>query len=280
MAKNIYVLYHAHCTDGTGSKYAAWRKFGNKAKYIAVAYGKPMPELELGSEIYIVDFSYPKAVLEAMNAEHASVTVLDHHKTAEADLKDLPYCHFNMDKSGCVMAWEFFHPGITTPALLLDIQDRDLWLFKRPNSKAIHAALQLLDGNMEDWDLAAKGVGHYQKLVESGNLLLKRQDKAVKSAVDHKVKVTTLFGHKCGLINANDLSSEIGCGLYDSKALNVDFALIYCITKENSVLLSLRSKGDFDVSALAAKFGGGGHKNAAGGQTDIDTLVKILKEEM
>ncbi len=280
MAKNIYVLYHAHCTDGTGSKYAAWKKFGKKAQYIAVAYGKPMPTLEPGSEIYIVDFSYPKEVLEALNAVHASVTVLDHHKTAEADLKDLPYCHFNMDKSGCVMAWEFFHPGEPVPDLLLDIQDRDLWLFKRPNSKAVHAGLALLDGDMTLWDRGARYSGDYVRVVNSGFTLLQRQDKAVKSAVDHKVKIISLFGHKCGIINANDLSSEIGSGINDCPKLAVDFALIYAITKDNTVLLSLRSKGDFDVSALAKNFGGGGHNNAAGGVTDLDTLMKILKEEM
>ncbi len=280
MSKNIYVLYHAHCTDGTGSKYAAWKKFGSNAKYIAVQYGKPMPELEPGSEIYIVDFSYPKATLEALNAQHASVVVLDHHKTAEADLKDLPYCHFNMDKSGCVMAWEYFHPDVAVPNLLLDIQDRDLWLFKRPNSKAVHAGLQLLDGHMADWDLAAIDSGHYVGLVNSGMTLLKRQDKAVKSAVDHKVKVVHFSGCKCGLINANDLSSEIGAGIYNCPKLAVDFALVYAITKDDEVLLSFRSKGEFDVSALAQKFGGGGHKNAAGAVIGIETLCKIIKGNM
>ncbi|NIV11578.1 MAG: bifunctional oligoribonuclease/PAP phosphatase NrnA, partial [Aliifodinibius sp.] len=33
---------------------------------------------------------------------------------------------------------------------------------------------------------------------------------------------------------------------------------------ETEVVYSLRSRGDFDVSALAERFGGGGHKNAAG----------------
>lgn len=274
---NIYVLYHAHCTDGTGSKFAAWKKFGTAAKYIAVAYGKPMPEMEPNSEVYIIDFSYPRDILEALHATHKSVVVLDHHKTAEEDLRGLPYCHFDMHRSGCVMAWNYFHPNIEVPALLQDIQDRDLWLFKRPNSKAIHAGLQLLEGSMADWDRATKGVAHYQKLVDDGNLLLKRQNAAVKSAVNHKTGVISLFGCKCGIINSNDLSSEIGNGICASTVLNVDFALIYCITQYNEVLISLRSIGDFDVSAIAQKFGGGGHKNSSGANTTIDVLWKILK---
>ncbi len=50
---------------------------------------------------------------------------------------------------------------------------------------------------------------------------------------------------------------------------------------EHSCTLGLRSREDCDVSAIAAKFGGGGHKNAAGASTEgkIETLVPaILKE--
>ena len=32
----------------------------------------------------------------------------------------------------------------------------------------------------------------------------------------------------------------------------------------NEIKLSLRSKGDLDVASFARKYGGGGHKNAAG----------------
>lgn len=274
---NIYVLYHAHCTDGTGSRYAAWRKFGSAAKYIAVAYGKPMPVMEPNSEVYIIDFSYPRAVLEGLKAVHKSIMVLDHHKTAEEDLRGLDYCLFDMNRSGCVIAWEYFHPNTTIPPLLLDIQDRDLWRFERPNSKAIHAGLQLLKGSLIEWDRAARGIGAYQELVEHGTLLLKSQDAAVKSAVDHKTGVISLFGHRCGITNSNDLSSEIGNGICTSPVLNVDFALIYCITNENKVLFSLRSIGEFDVSAIAQRWGGGGHRNSAGATTGLGVLWNVLQ---
>ena len=40
---------------------------------------------------------------------------------------------------------------------------------------------------------------------------------------------------------------------------------------------SLRSNGDYDVSAIAKAFGGGGHRNAAGFSTDINTLLSWLR---
>jgi oligoribonuclease NrnB/cAMP/cGMP phosphodiesterase (DHH superfamily) len=277
---NIYVLYHAHCTDGTGSKFAAWKKFKYKAKYIAVSYGNPVPEMEPGSEIYILDFAYSREILEGLQKIHKSVIVLDHHKTAEEALKGMCGCHFNMDKSGCVLAWEYFHPNAPVPDLLLDIQDRDLWQFKRPNSKAIHAGLAMLEGSMNKWELAACGPGAYHKVVSDGELLLKRQDLAVASALKGKVQILPMQGYKVGVTNSTDLSSEIGNGICLSENFDVDFAIVYCITASNQVLLSLRSIEDFDVSKVAQVYGGGGHKNASGATVPLKILIDLLEGKL
>jgi oligoribonuclease NrnB/cAMP/cGMP phosphodiesterase (DHH superfamily) len=52
--------------------------------------------------------------------------------------------------------------------------------------------------------------------------------------------------------------------------------LMYIIQDKDTVKVSLRSKGIIDVSAIAAKFGGGGHRNAAGFTCDIATLQTFL----
>lgn len=45
---------------------------------------------------------------------------------------------------------------------------------------------------------------------------------------------------------------------------NVNISALFREIEKNSFKVSLRSKGDFDVSVVARQFGGGGHKNAAG----------------
>jgi phosphoesterase RecJ-like protein len=59
---------------------------------------------------------------------------------------------------------------------------------------------------------------------------------------------------------------------------NIIFA-VFIAEKEGLVKLSLRSKGNFKVNEIAKKyFSGGGHKNAAGGISDIsvnDTIEKL-----
>jgi nanoRNase/pAp phosphatase (c-di-AMP/oligoRNAs hydrolase) len=280
MTNKIFVLYHASCTDGLGAKYAAWKKFGDTAAYFAIQYNGPIPEMPEGSEVYIVDFSYPKAVLEEMMKVHKSVVVLDHHKSAEADLRGMSCCKFDMTKSGAVLAWEYFHPSKVIPDLLLDIQDRDLWKFKRLNSKPVHAGLQLLKGSMEAWDKLTKDPHAYFNLIETGKALLKQQDMKVDSVAKYKVKVVPFLGYNVGITNATDNASEIGNAICISKEYDVDFAIIYCVTKDDDVLCSARSDVEgknTDVSEFAKQFGGGGHRNAAGFKISLEILTKVLK---
>jgi nanoRNase/pAp phosphatase (c-di-AMP/oligoRNAs hydrolase) len=63
-------------------------------------------------------------------------------------------------------------------------------------------------------------------------------------------------------INANGLfASELGNQLAEQSGT---FALIWQLAGDGEVKASLRSKGNFDVAAIAARYGGGGHRNAAG----------------
>src|SRR5438034_364114 len=94
------VIYHGECTDGFT---AAWAfktlRPLTTATYAPAHHGDTPPEVT-GKEVYILDFAYPRAQLLRMHDQAASVLVLDHHKTAQADLEGLPFCVFDMDRSG------------------------------------------------------------------------------------------------------------------------------------------------------------------------------------
>jgi len=99
------VIYHGNCYDGLTAAWAAWRKFGANADYQAALYGEPLPSAAWDRPLYILDFSYPRAELEAraLDPSHVlnltALRVLDHHKTAEADLAGLPFCTFDLDST-------------------------------------------------------------------------------------------------------------------------------------------------------------------------------------
>lgn len=277
---NVYILYHANCTDGTGAKYAAWRKYGDDgANYIPVAYGKEPPEeLDENSEVYIVDFSYPRDVLEALQKRCKSVVVLDHHKTAEEALRGLKGCYFDMKKSGAVLAWEYFHPGVPIPQLLLHVQDRDLWNWNLPGTKEVLSGLALTEGGMGLWRYYDNAEG-VQFLYNSGVSIVAYEQLLLKSKIKHaKIVWFSVNGvlRKAGVINSTELASEVGNLICLDEKLEADFAIVYSLTKDNDVLLSFRSVGDFDVSHIAKAFGGGGHKNASGARMNFSQLQWLI----
>lgn len=264
----VYVLFHGPgCQDGLGSKYAAWCKFGDEgATYIPVAYGDKLPDMVEGSEVYIIDFSYPKDVLEMLHQGMARVVVLDHHKSAEEALKGLDFAFFDMSRSGAVMAWNYFHPDTEVPEVLKRVQDRDLWRWQYRDTKAVTSAVQLLGGDMAQWqkyvELESEGLGF---LVNQGEAIENYKNYAIERACrDYQLTFRVWKSHKVAIINSNGLQSDIGAHLYDKYP--VDYVIIYSLNGAGLVNIGLRSKNPTgaDVSEVAKIYGGGGHKHSAG----------------
>jgi hypothetical protein len=131
---NPLILFHANCTDGFTAAWVAWRAFNRQADIHPCSYGDPPPDVG-GREVYVVDFSYPRPVLEEMAQRAAFLRVLDHHKTAEEALRGLPYCQFDMTRSGARLAWDYWHPGLPPPPLVAYVEDRDLWRWRSRAAK-------------------------------------------------------------------------------------------------------------------------------------------------
>ncbi|MGE0525863.1 MAG: phosphoesterase [Bdellovibrionales bacterium] len=259
-----YVLYHSKCYDGFGAAYAAWKKFGNSAKYIAVSYGYPVPEMPGATEVFIVDFSYPRDVIEEI-AARVPLTVLDHHKTAKEALEPLirpdgynPRVVFDMERSGAKITWEYLH-RTPCPPLIEHISDRDLWQFKLDGTAKIHKALVALPMDFEVWDQL-----DCEQLKKDGEVCERLYSQLVHNIVE-SAWLGEIDGKLCAMVNTSFAWSEVGEALLEKYANQpgVKFAASFTVFRDQT-MWSLRSKGDFDVSAIAKKFGGGGHKNAAG----------------
>lgn len=163
-----YILFHGNCPDGFGAAFAAWLRFQNDATYIPVSYGKPMPEIENGSLVYIVDFSYPRKPLKELAKRSEQIIVLDHHATAQDDLDGLevelrietgkPHIvQFDMSKSGAVLTCEYLHGDSLKCEVgqigefFAYLQDRDLWKFELPMSREVSMALRSYPMDFKTW---------------------------------------------------------------------------------------------------------------------------------
>ena len=265
-SNNNLCIYHKNCADGFGAALAVKTYFDEMdqgCEFIAAHYDNDAPDVS-GKNVYIVDFSYPRDVLVAMNESANKLVVLDHHKSAQAALDGLDFCIFDMARSGAVMAWNYFHPSKELPKLLAHIQDRDLWTWKLKGSREIAAALKTMGMDFEAWANYLNN-DNLDVLVLFGGAIVKYQDSCVeKAARENPMPMANIAGHRVPCINTTHLISEIG----NEISKGHPFAAMYFETADQRVY-SLRSSEDgIDVSEVAKLFGGGGHFHAAGFSVD------------
>lgn len=261
------VLFHANCSDGLGAAVAAYGRLGNEAEYLAVQYGSPPPPIGdvLDRIVYLLDFSYPRQVLESLAQAAERIVLLDHHATAQADLQDLPYATFDMSKSGAMLAWEHFHET-EPPELIQYIQDRDLWHNRMPHTREVTAYLRMLGyempGALYDWaDLLHDWSFRKQEVIDMGVALVKYQTTLVKQAIIG-AQAVQLGGHHVLATNATAMFSEIAGQLAQKTGT---FGIAWFWDGRRQVYqFSLRAVNGFDVSAVAQQYGGGGHVRCAG----------------
>ena len=253
------VIYHAACTDGFGAAYAAWKLLGDRAVYHAAKYGTAPPDVT-GKNVVVVDFSYDNSTTKQLIKEAKSFLVIDHHKSAMVELHDISCTHFDMNHSGAMLSWKFFHPGKEAPRMIKFIEDRDLWKWEIPYSKEFSAAFDMVKFDFEEFDkyLDDSEVDNAQ---ERGAYIL-AYSKTVISKIAKHASPRKMGGKDVLLVNSPHWMSEIGAAL----SPKCDFALIWYYDQETrQVKVSLRAHhDDSDVSEVAKKFGGGGHRKAAG----------------
>lgn len=79
------VIYHASCADGFGAAFSCWLKLGDEAEYVPMQYGDIDTHLEYtGREVFILDFSFPREVMDHFFANAKRVVWLDHHASSRS----------------------------------------------------------------------------------------------------------------------------------------------------------------------------------------------------
>lgn len=281
------VIYHANCDDGFGAAFAAWLKFGDEAEYLPATYGDFTWPVVTGRDVYILDFSFPRAEMEHTFTHANKVIWLDHHKTAFemwcpgfdieygwTDWTDNKHITLDNNKSGALLAWEYFWPRAPIPMLIQHIDDNDRWQFKISKTREFTAALRTYPHDFEAWKKLRSQTETfgYDDFIASGEAVLRAQSqmldltlKATKRPITITVSTERYEGLAANL-SVKVLQSDAGHILATESGT---FGLLWYQMDNGRVSCSLRSNGDYDVSAIAKWFGGGGHKNAAGFETSM-----------
>lgn len=268
------IIYHEvrkgiPCADGFAASWVA-NKARSGSTIIGCVYGDPVPEIPEGEEVIIVDFSFPKADLEALADRGCSVLVLDHHQTAWKNLQDLSArinATFDMAECGATLTWKHFFPTYPMPAFLEYVRDRDLWQKKLPLTEELNAAFGRIGRTFKLYDILEPMQADVLQTVYGGLGKQLLQEKAEKiKAIATRAEMIQIDEYLISGVRLTQeegyLTSDICEYLYTTT--HPDAPFVCCITFEGTYSLRSSKVSNFDVSLVAERHGGGGHKNSAG----------------
>lgn len=292
MWKADVCVYHMPCDDGFASAWIARKKWPD-IKLAPTNYGLPFPEKDIDGQslgvedknVLIADFSYKPEVLAEIGRRAASVRVLDHHKTAEADLRDYVggslsalrnfngggvQAYFDMNHSGAALTWQFCFPDEPMPLMIQCIEDRDLWRFALPYSRAFSLFLRSHPYDLSVWTGIAETMAALpQDVLDEAMAIERFYDRQIADVVP--TATLKSIGKWKGIPVAHApyaFASDLAHQLL-KKHPDAPFAAVV-VDAYGARTWSLRSEDSRqDVSEVAKQFGGGGHRNAAGFRVPI-----------
>lgn len=285
----ILIAYHAHCIDGFTSAWACWRGLLGTTSILAdnielmeMSYGELIgvkANAHMYKRIYFVDFSIPIDTLLCVSSV-TEVVILDHHKTAfemYADwldisgslsafsiTKDSVRIIMDMNECGASLVWKHFFTPAPLPMLIHYVRDYDLWRFELLTAKGVNKYLRVQEKTVTNWNYLESRFSLQNGLRAIRDLGVAMQlyhDSIVQDLVTQS-EPCVLDGDQGLCVNcSSQFASDVG---HELATKSGTYGATWQQEPNGKVKWSVRSNGIYDVAAIAAKFGGGGHKNAAG----------------
>jgi phosphoesterase RecJ-like protein len=277
--------------DALGSQIALARHLSARAADVRIINSDRSPEnlrfLEAGApEIEVFDESRHADVLASadvvvlldnsapdrlgtmegvMRASADRVLCIDHHPTRET-----PWAHEILDESECATACIVYDLIVeadtsldpdTARALFVGLAtDTGFFRFNSTTPRAFEIAAVLMRAGVNPaacyQEIYERNSPPFTRLLGEG---LARMHLDAEGEVA-SIRVTQAMVDRCGAEGED--TSEMTTALLAMDRVRV--AILFREVLPDQVKVSLRSKGNLDVRALAMEFGGGGHRNASG----------------
>ena len=273
ITKDIIVFYHEYCTDGFTGSYVAYKKFKDKADYIALSHTvngenilaskKVSLSLLKDKEVYFIDFCLNEIEMRKIEKIAKKLIVIDHHIGKEELVKSISNSVFRDGVSGAYLAQEYFFPKKEMPKFIKYISIGDTWVWGQEKfEKEILAYIYTIDFDFKTFAKAEKDLEDNKKFLEiknTGEVLQKNYIKLVDNQLEN-AKLIEFEGYKVYAINSSRVfKSELGHKLAEKTK---SFALVYTFLNDE-LSISMRGVGKVNLAELSKKYGGGGHANAA-----------------
>ena len=268
-------FYHSVDLDGQCSG-ALVKLFHPECKMYGINYGDEFPWDEVKKHydgIFIVDFSLQPFENMVKLQNKYKVIWIDHHESAikaherwNQEHKE-PLIIDGIRQIGigaCKLVWNYLNKEDHTPTFVQLLAEYDVWDHSNPMTLPFQYGMRLFDtdpGNVDFWR-SLFDVEMVNKIVENGSMILKYEQTQNQKYIESCGFEIEFEGLKCICVNKMLTNSKIFDSVKNSSKYDVMLTFGW---KSNKWIVSLyTSKNDIDVSKIAVKYGGGGHKGAAG----------------
>jgi oligoribonuclease NrnB/cAMP/cGMP phosphodiesterase (DHH superfamily) len=296
------ICYHHNDPDGIFAGAVVKLKYP-EATMVSVNYGMSWkPEDVKGKRVFVVDFSFPN--MRRLFESCAELIWCDHHKTAmdenielwnDTRVKGLR----SMSYAGCVLTYAYLnniaeiaidigHSDLRMPLAIQYVGIYDMWQHKQGDvidAFVAAAYMKIKDPSDKVFNIFLRELGDERAAINEyisiGTTLIDSAMNQVRKIASREeltlIKLPNKNNITMFMVNSTSEASRLGSYINDE--LQCDIAIMYEIVKDkknseltekhkNVTRVSLRSK-TVNVSVLALMFGGGGHRGAAGFETEL-----------
>ncbi len=245
-------------------------------------------------EIHIIDLSMSQALAEEINNNEKwknKIKLFDHHQSA-LELNKYPFATVIVEqerrKESATSIYyeylktisnnEYLHRA-STQGLVEQVRIIDTYDFKTEEAKEAHNidALFSILGRQNYIDYFKKYIETHNefKYTENEKFLIKLENEKKDNYIEQREKemiTAQLDDHQVGIVYAERYRSDLGNHL-TTKHPELDYIIIISVAKS----ISFRGQDKVDLSLVASKYGGGGHKNASGCPLPPNILPELTK---
>lgn len=279
--KTTLVVTHSADLDGLCSQAVAKKALGDTADYLGWDYSDDIPDTSKYLRVYLIDISFPP---EEMKKLMSRLVWIDHHFSA---IKDNPTYYGGLRIDGvaaCRLAWQWFFGNakatkedyltrkVTEPLAVTLLGEHDIWNHTDEKTLPFQYGMQAIE--TPDWETLltseatpAHGFAYQKEYMD--DVLVKGR------AIEQYLKVTNAqLSNECGYdADFEGLKFRVlntpqkGSLQFDASIKeHHDGCLRYYWDgqKWGCSLYGVAHKKDIDLSVIAKKYGGGGHRGAAG----------------
>lgn len=266
-------IYHVADHDGKGSA-AVVKSVYPEAKTLGLNHDMEIPyeEISRHRQVVVCDFALPMDYMFELS-EKIDFTWIDHHASViekyEEELAHGRAPIKGLRRTGTAaieLAWEYYYPGQPVPLGIDLLAKHDIFDLRDSRVEPFEYAMQSMGQNAPDapiWSELFSGKLNIEKMVQEGERILGWINARNYHLVRSMAFESRLDGLRCICANMPQGRSSFFNTL--DNLSDFDVMINFYMNKKRRWNLSFYAvKKEVDVSKLAAKFGGGGHKGAAG----------------